>query len=57
MQVTAHDVETAHGAIKNYILRTPTVAAPRLSEMVGARLYLKLATHADGPRAGSALPC
>ncbi len=42
MQVTAHDVETAHGAIKNYILRTPTVAAPRLSEMVGARLYLKL---------------
>jgi threonine dehydratase len=42
MQVTAQDVATAHGAIQNYIQHTPTIAAPRLSEMLGLQLSLKL---------------
>jgi threonine dehydratase len=42
MQVEAPDVAAAHAAIKDHIQRTPTIAAPRLSELVGARLWLKL---------------
>ena len=42
MPVTPHDVLAAHGAIQAHIQRTPTIAAPRLSEMLGARLFLKL---------------
>lgn len=42
MQVTAQDVATAHGAIQNYIQHTPTIGAPRLSEMLGLQLSLKL---------------
>lgn len=42
MQVTAQDVAAAHPAIRSHIQRTPTIAAPRLSEMLGLRLYLKL---------------
>lgn len=42
MPVTPQDVLAAHGAIQAHIQRTPTIAAPRLSEMLGARLFLKL---------------
>ncbi|MBL8751716.1 MAG: pyridoxal-phosphate dependent enzyme, partial [Planctomycetes bacterium] len=42
MQVTAQDVAAAHEAIKAHIQRTPTIAAPRLSELLGLTLSLKL---------------
>ncbi|MFY9343024.1 MAG: threonine ammonia-lyase [Planctomycetota bacterium] len=42
MQVTAHDVAAAHAAIKDHIQHTPTVSSPRLSEMLGLTLSLKL---------------
>jgi threonine dehydratase len=42
MQVTAQDVADAATAIRSYVQRTPTVAAPRLGEMFGVRLWLKL---------------
>ena len=42
MSVTPEDIATAHEQIKPYVLRTPTVAAPRLGEPLGARLWLKL---------------
>ncbi len=42
MQVTAHDVAAAHDAIRAHIQRTPTVTAPRLGEMLGLTLSLKL---------------
>ncbi|MCA3010235.1 MAG: threonine ammonia-lyase [Phycisphaerales bacterium] len=42
MPVTPQDVLAAHGAIQAHIQRTPTIAAPRLSEMLGAQLWLKL---------------
>src|SRR5688572_13688471 len=42
MQVTAHDVAAAHDAIRQHIIRTPTVRAPRLGDLLGTRLFLKL---------------
>ncbi|MEC8252035.1 MAG: threonine ammonia-lyase [Planctomycetota bacterium] len=42
MSVTPEDIATAHEQIQPYVLRTPTVAAPRLGEPLGARLWLKL---------------
>ncbi|HEX6812677.1 MAG TPA: threonine ammonia-lyase [Planctomycetota bacterium] len=42
MTVTAQDVASAALAIKSYVLRTPTIAATRLSEMLGLQLFLKL---------------
>jgi threonine dehydratase len=42
MQVSAQDVLAAADAIKSHVVRTPTVPAPRLSEQLGLRLYLKL---------------
>jgi threonine dehydratase len=42
MQVEPPDVAAAHAAIEKHIQRTPTIAAPRLSELLGARLWLKL---------------
>jgi threonine dehydratase len=42
MQVTAQDVADAATAIRSHVLRTPTIEAPRLGEMLGMRLYLKL---------------
>jgi threonine dehydratase len=42
MQVTAQDVGAAHAEIAANIQRTPTIAAPRLSELLGLRLWLKL---------------
>ena len=44
MQVTAHDVAAAHTTIRSHVHRTPTVSAPRLGEMLGLRLHLKLET-------------
>src|SRR4030095_12516151 len=42
MTVTAQDVASAALAIKSYVVRTPTIAATRLSEMLGLQLFLKL---------------
>jgi threonine dehydratase len=42
MQVTAQDVADAAVAIRSHVLRTPTIDAPRLGEMLGTRLSLKL---------------
>lgn len=42
MPVTPQDVEAAHAAIRDNILHTPTVPAPRLGEPLGVRLWLKL---------------
>jgi threonine dehydratase len=42
MQVTAQDIAAAALAIKSHVLRTPTIEAPRLGELLGARLFLKL---------------
>jgi len=42
MQVTAQDVASAFLAIQSHVQRTPTIAAPRLGEMLGCRLFLKL---------------
>jgi len=42
MPVTPHDVEAAHAAIRDHILRTPTVEAPRLGEPCNVNLWLKL---------------
>lgn len=40
--VTPSDIEAAHAAIRDHVLRTPTVPAPRLGEPLGLRLWLKL---------------
>ena len=42
MQVTANDISIAHRAIAPHIQRTPTIEAPRLGELFGLRLWLKL---------------
>ncbi len=42
MQVHAHDIAAAHAAIARHVQRTPTIAAPRLSEQLGCTLSLKL---------------
>ena len=42
MQVTPNDIAAAHRAIAPHIQRTPLVAAPRLGDPLGARLWLKL---------------
>jgi len=49
LPVTAAAVGNAAAAIAGAIARTPTIAAPALSEVVGAELYLKLETlHRTG---------
>src|ERR1700730_6454492 len=49
LPVTAAAVGDAAAAIAGAIARTPTIAAPALSELVGAELYLKLETvHRTG---------
>ncbi len=40
--VTAEDIRAAGRTIAGDVMRTPLVAAPRLSEMLGCELYLKL---------------
>lgn len=42
MPVTVADIAAAHAAIKDHVLRTPTIPAPRLGEPLGVRLWLKL---------------
>ncbi|HEX5052341.1 MAG TPA: threonine ammonia-lyase [Planctomycetota bacterium] len=42
MQVTAQDVASAADAIRSHVIRTPTIAAQRLGEPLGVRLFLKL---------------
>lgn len=42
MAVTPQDIELAHDAIRDHVLRTPTVFAPRLGEPLDVRLWLKL---------------
>ncbi len=42
MPVTLEDIQNAHKAIKDSIIRTPTVRAARLSLHLGIDLYLKL---------------
>ncbi len=42
MPVTPEDILTAHAAIEPHVLRTPTVAAPRVGEPLDVRLWLKL---------------
>src|SRR6267378_4171610 len=49
LPVTAAAVGNAAAAIADAIARTPTIAAPALSEVVGAELHLKLETlHRTG---------
>ena len=42
MAVTPENIEQAHEAIRDHIVRTPTVPATRLSDSCNARLWLKL---------------
>ncbi len=42
MTVTASDIKAAAKLIAGEVMRTPLVAAPRLSEILGCELYLKL---------------
>ncbi len=42
MTLTARDVAAAYEAIRNHVIHTPTIEAPRLSELLGVRLWLKL---------------
>lgn len=39
--ITPQDVEAAAGRIAGHVLRTPLVAAPRLSELTGAEVFVK----------------
>jgi threonine dehydratase len=42
MSVTAEDIRAAAKEIEGEVIRTPLVAAPRLGELLGCELYLKL---------------
>ena len=42
MSVTPEEIAAAHEVIRSHIVRTPTIAAPRLGEPLGMRLWLKL---------------
>jgi threonine dehydratase len=57
MPVTFEDVRKAHEAIKDSIIRTPTVRAARLSVHLGIDLYLKLENlqHTNAFKARGAL--
>ena len=57
MTVTFEDVQAAYGAIKDCIIRTPTVRAARLSVHLGIDLYLKLENlqHTNAFKARGAL--
>ena len=45
LPVTVADIEAAANRIANYIVRTPTVAAPSLDERANAKVFLKLETR------------
>ncbi len=55
--LTLHDIQTAYAAIKDAIIRTPTVRAARLSAHLGIDLYLKLENlqHTNAFKARGAL--
>ncbi len=57
MPVTFEDVQKAHAAIKDSVIRTPTVRAARLSVHLGIDLYLKLENlqHTNAFKARGAL--
>jgi threonine dehydratase len=42
MEVGLEQIETAQATLGNQVVRTPTVAAPKLSALTGAEVYLKL---------------
>ncbi|MFO1076741.1 MAG: threonine ammonia-lyase [Planctomycetota bacterium] len=42
MTVTAQDIRAAADAIAAHVVRTPTIVSPRLSDLVGATVVLKL---------------
>ena len=42
MSVTVEDIREAAGALAGAVIRTPLVPAPRLSDLLGCELYLKL---------------
>ena len=42
MSVTAEDIRAAAKVIEGEVIRTPLIAAPRLGELLGCELYLKL---------------
>ncbi len=42
MTVTVADIQEAARCLQGHVLRTPTVAAPALSQMTGAEVWLKL---------------
>jgi threonine dehydratase len=41
LSITIKDIEAARGVIKGAVLRTPMLAAPRLSALTGADVYVK----------------
>ena len=45
LPVTFADVEEAAERIANYVVRTPALAAPSLSDVTGADVVLKLETR------------
>jgi threonine dehydratase len=55
--ISPDDIQTAHEAIKDATIRTPTVKATRLSLQLGIDLYLKLENlqHTNALKAGGAL--
>lgn len=57
MVITLKDVQAAYAAIKDHIIRTPTVRAARLSAHLGIDLYLKLENlqHTNAFKARGAL--
>jgi threonine dehydratase len=57
MTVTFEDIQRAHAAIKDSIIRTPTVKAARLSVHLGIDLYMKLENlqHTNAFKARGAL--
>lgn len=57
MTFTLEDVQAAHSAIKDQVIRTPLVKAARLSMHLGCELYLKLETlqHTNAFKARGAL--
>ena len=40
-QIGLEQIEAAREVIKGQVVRTPTIAAPKLSELTGAEVYIK----------------
>jgi threonine dehydratase len=41
VRITLHDIKAARQTIAGHVLRTPMLPAPRLSDLTGARVYVK----------------